>query len=78
MGSDFFVSSQVSWCDQFLCEGSGHRHKKVPYYPIHMNDTKERKNKMSELTKKIHEDKNGLDYTLCGDYYLPDLDVEPG
>ena len=26
----------------------------------------------------IHDDKNGLDYTLCGDYYLPDLGVEPG
>ena len=33
---------------------------------------------MSELPKKIHDDKNGLDYTLCGDYYLPDLGVEPG
>lgn len=33
---------------------------------------------MSELPKKIHDDKNGLDYTLCVDYYLPDLGVEPG
>ena len=33
---------------------------------------------MSNLAKHIHDDKNGLDYTLCGDYYLPDLDVEPG
>lgn len=33
---------------------------------------------MSELPKKIHDDKNGLDYTLCGDYCLPDLGVEPG
>ncbi len=31
-----------------------------------------------KLPKYIHDDKNGLDYTLCGDYYLPDLDVEPG
>ena len=23
----------------------------------------------------IHDDKNGLDYTLHGDYYLPDLEV---
>lgn len=33
---------------------------------------------MNELPKKIHDDKNGLDYILCGDYYLPDLGVEPG
>lgn len=33
---------------------------------------------MSELPKKIHDDKNGLDYILCGDYYLPDLGFEPG
>ncbi|MCQ2454085.1 MAG: TnpV protein [Clostridia bacterium] len=33
---------------------------------------------MCELSKKIHDDKKGLDYTLCGDYYLPDLGVEPG
>ena len=33
---------------------------------------------MSNLSKLIHDDKNGLDYTLHGDYYLPDLGVEPG
>ena len=33
---------------------------------------------MSNLAKHIHDDKNGLDYTLHGDYYLPDLGVEPG
>ena len=33
---------------------------------------------MNVLPKKIHDDKNGLDYTLSGDYYLPDLGVEPG
>jgi|LFRM01.2.fsa_nt_gb hypothetical protein len=33
---------------------------------------------MNELPKKIHDNKNRLDYTLCGDYYLPDLGVEPG
>lgn len=33
---------------------------------------------MSNLPKQIHDDKNGLDYTLHGDYYLPDLGVEPG
>ena len=32
---------------------------------------------MSNLAKHIHDDKNGLDYTLHGDYYLPDLGVEP-
>lgn len=33
---------------------------------------------MSNLAKHIHDDKNGPDYTLHGDYYLPDLGVEPG
>ena len=33
---------------------------------------------MSNLAKHIHNDKNGLDYTLHGDYYLPDLGGEPG
>lgn len=33
---------------------------------------------MSNLPKHIHDDNNGLDYTLHGDYYLPDLGVEPG
>ena len=42
------------------------------------HDMKKRTMKMNELPKKIHDDKNGLDYTLCGDYYLPDLGVEPG
>ena len=28
---------------------------------------------MSELRKKIHDDNNGLDYVLVGDYYLPVL-----
>ena len=31
---------------------------------------------MKELAKHIHDDKNGLDYTLHGDYYLPELGVE--
>jgi hypothetical protein len=35
-------------------------------------------NYTSELPKHIHDDKNGVDYTLHGDYYLPDLGVEPG
>ena len=29
-----------------------------------------------KLPQHIHDDKNGLNYTLCGDYYLPDLGVE--
>ena len=33
---------------------------------------------ISELPKHIHDEKNGLDYTLHGDYYLPDLEVDPG
>ena len=28
---------------------------------------------MSGLKKHIYEEKNGLHYTLNGDYYLPDL-----
>ena len=28
---------------------------------------------MEELKKRIHDDSNGLDYVLVGDYYLPDL-----
>lgn len=33
---------------------------------------------MNNLAKHIHDDKNGLDYTLHGDYYLPDIEVDPG
>lgn len=33
---------------------------------------------MSELAKKIHDDKNSLDYPIGSDYYLPDPSVEPG
>ena len=28
---------------------------------------------MEELNKQIHDDSNGLDYVLVGDYYIPDL-----
>ena len=35
-------------------------------------------NRMNELPLHIHDKKNGLDYTLHGDYYLPDIGVEPG
>ena len=28
---------------------------------------------MSELKKNIYDEKNGLHYTLIGDYYIPDL-----
>lgn len=28
---------------------------------------------MKELKKRIHDDSNGLDYVLAGDYYIPDL-----
>ena len=35
-------------------------------------------NNANELPKHIHDEKNGLDYTLHGDYYLPDLGIEPG
>ena len=35
-------------------------------------------NRMNELPLHIHDEKNGLDYTLHGDYYLPDIEVDPG
>ena len=28
---------------------------------------------MEELKKRIHDDSNGLDHVLVGDYYMPDL-----
>ena len=28
---------------------------------------------MKKLKKHIHDDSNGLDYVLVGDYYIPDL-----
>lgn len=31
-----------------------------------------------DLPTNIHNSKNGLNYTLHGDYYLPDITVEPG
>ena len=31
---------------------------------------------MNTHPSKIHDSKNGLDYTLVGDYYLPDLEIE--
>lgn len=30
---------------------------------------------MSMMNKQIHDQKNGLTYMLCGDYYLPDLNL---
>lgn len=33
---------------------------------------------MTEPKKHITDETNGLSYTLHGDYYLPDLGVEPG
>ena len=35
-------------------------------------------NRMNELPLHIHDEKNGLDYTLHGDYYLPDIEGYPG
>ncbi|MDY4928660.1 TnpV protein [Clostridium fessum] len=32
---------------------------------------------MNTLPRHIHDERNGLDYTLYGDYYLPDLEVPP-
>ena len=31
---------------------------------------------MNTLPSRIHDSTNGLDYTLVGDYYLPDLEIE--
>lgn len=31
---------------------------------------------MRELKERIHDDKNGLDYVLCGDYYILDLKLQ--
>lgn len=31
---------------------------------------------MRELKERIHDDKNGLDFVLCGDYYIPDLKLQ--
>lgn len=31
---------------------------------------------MNTLPSRIHDSKNGLNYTLVGDYYLPDLGIE--
>lgn len=28
---------------------------------------------MKKLKERIHDDNNGLDYVLAGDYYIPDL-----
>ena len=30
---------------------------------------------MNTLPRRIHDERNGLDYTLHGDYYLPDLEL---
>ena len=33
---------------------------------------------MEKLKKHIHDDSNGLDYVLVGDYYIPDLQLPGG
>lgn len=35
------------------------------------------RNGTNDLPLHIHDGNNGLDYTLHGDYYLPDLEVPP-
>ena len=30
------------------------------------------------MKKQIYDEKNGLSYTLHGDYYLPDLEITDG
>lgn len=31
---------------------------------------------MNTLPSRIHDSKNGLNYTLVGDYYLPDIEIK--
>lgn len=31
---------------------------------------------MSTLPSRVHDSQNGLNYTLVGNYYLPDLEIE--
>ena len=31
---------------------------------------------MNTLPSRIHDSTNGLDYTLVGDYYLPDIEIK--
>ncbi len=31
---------------------------------------------MNTLPSRVHDSQNGLNYTLVGDYYLPDLEIE--
>ena len=33
---------------------------------------------MNTLPSKVHDSQNGLNYTLVGNYYLPDLEIESG
>lgn len=33
---------------------------------------------MEKLKKHIHDDSNGLDYVLVGDYYIPDFTAAGG
>ena len=33
---------------------------------------------MNELKPRIHDESNGLDYVLVGDYYVPDLKLPEG
>ena len=33
---------------------------------------------MTELKPRIHDESNGLDYVLVGDYYVPDLRAAGG
>lgn len=35
-------------------------------------------NRKNELPLHTHDEKNGLDYTLHGDYYLPNLGIDSG
>ena len=30
---------------------------------------------MNDLPRLVHDERNGLDYTLYGDYYLPDMEL---
>lgn len=31
---------------------------------------------MEELRQRIHDESNGMDYVRCGDYYIPDIQLD--
>ena len=74
MDLDFFFLSQVLWCDkQNKRKETDRNHSDSCNKPFITDTTRKRGNIMNMLPSKIHDHNKGLDYTLVGDYYLPDL-----